>query len=144
MSEHPNDRHDTFNAHFRDDYEVSVIYFRAGYEPGHYPTENEWSARLLMERWFYFNSFEIELIFFGNCRSKAIKCPSIQYHLAGTKKVQQALAKGGAVERFLGDAQHIETVKDIFTGLYSLDFDEFGEQAVQMALNSPERYLSCL
>lgn len=40
---------------------------------------------------------------------------------------------------FLGDAQQIDSVKDIFTGLYSLDFDEFGDQAVQMALDSPER-----
>lgn len=40
---------------------------------------------------------------------------------------------------FLGDAQQIDSVKDIFTGLYSLDYDEFGDQAVQMALNSPER-----
>ena len=28
-------------------------------------------------------------------RSLAIKCPSIQYHLAGTKKIQQALASPG-------------------------------------------------
>lgn len=69
----------------------------------------------------------------------AIKCPSIHYHLAGTKKVQQALAKGGVVEMFLGDKHQIDAVKEIFTGLYSLDFDEFGDQAVQMALDSPER-----
>lgn len=64
---------------------VSVIYFRAGYEPGHYHSEKEWDARLLMER------------------SAAIKCPSIQYHLAGTKKVQQALAKPGVLKKFIAD-----------------------------------------
>jgi len=57
--------------------EVGVIYFRCGYHPDQYPTEREWDARLMMER------------------SLAIKCPSIQYHLAGTKKIQQALASPG-------------------------------------------------
>lgn len=72
-------------------------------------------------------------------RSLAIKCPSIQYHLAGTKKIQQALAKPGALERFLGESSKIEAVRDVFTGLYSLDFDEAGEQAIQMALDEPEK-----
>ncbi|XP_055685437.1 glutathione synthetase-like isoform X2 [Lutzomyia longipalpis] len=103
--------------------EVSVIYFRAGYEPGHYPTQGEWDARLLMER------------------SLAIKCPSIHYHLAGTKKVQQALAKPGILKRFLVGEEMIESVKEIFTGLYSLDANEEGEEAVQRALKNPERYV---
>ncbi|KAK4884541.1 hypothetical protein RN001_000812 [Aquatica leii] len=106
-----------------DNHEVAVIYFRAGYEPGHYPSQKEWEARLLMER------------------SKAIKCPSIQYHLAGTKKVQQELARTGVVEMFLSDSYKIDAVKEIFTGLYSLDFDESGNKAVQMALDSPERFV---
>lgn len=72
-------------------------------------------------------------------RSQAIKCPSIHYHLAGAKKVQQELARSGAVELFLCDDQKIQAVKDVFVGLYSLDFDEYGDQAVQMALESPER-----
>ena len=83
--------------------EVGVIYLRCGYHPDQYPTEKEWEARLMMER------------------STAIKSPSIHYHLAGTKKVQQELAKPGQVEKFLGDKAQIESVRDIFTGLYSLD-----------------------
>ncbi|KAK9709911.1 Eukaryotic glutathione synthase, ATP binding domain [Popillia japonica] len=106
-----------------DGYAVSVVYFRAGYEPGHYHSQKEWDARLLIER------------------SQAIKSPSIHYHLAGTKKVQQALARPGAIEMFLGEASKIEAVKEIFTGLYSLDFDEFGDQAIQMALDAPERFV---
>ncbi|XP_055551683.1 glutathione synthetase-like isoform X1 [Wyeomyia smithii] len=103
--------------------EVSVIYFRAGYEPGHYYGEQEWAARLLMER------------------SSAIKCPSIQYHLAGTKKVQQALAKPGILKRFITDERKIDTIKEIFTGLYSLDKNEEGDEAVKLALSNPERYV---
>lgn len=53
---------------------MAVVYYRAGYSPDHYHGETEWSARLKIER------------------SKAIKCPNIQYHLAGTKKVSMILS----------------------------------------------------
>ena len=102
---------------------VSVVYFRAGYEPGHYPSNNEWDARLMIER------------------SAAIKCPSIHYHLAGTKKVQQALALPGMLNRFLSDEDQIKRVKDIFTGLYSFDKNEGGDEAVKMALENPENFV---
>lgn len=102
---------------------VSVVYFRAGYEPGHYHSENEWNARLMIER------------------SSAIKCPSIHYHLAGTKKVQQALAKPGILERFLKNEVDIARVKEIFTGLYSLDKNEDGDKVVEMVLKNPEAYV---
>uniref|UniRef100_A0A1B6I2J5 Glutathione synthetase n=2 Tax=Homalodisca liturata TaxID=320908 RepID=A0A1B6I2J5_9HEMI len=102
---------------------VAVVYYRAGYEPGHYMSEREWDARLLIEK------------------STAIKCPSIHYHLAGTKKVQQALAKPGSLERFLSDSKKIDAVRLIFTGLYSLDQDESGDAGVEKALLSPEKYV---
>ena len=56
---------------FSDGNEVSVCYFRAGYTPNDFHDEKDWDSRLLLER------------------SKAIKCPNVYYHLAGTKKVQQ-------------------------------------------------------
>lgn len=59
--------------------EVAVVYFRAGYSPADYFGRAEWDARLKLER------------------STAIKSPSIGYHLAGTKKVQQVLAQEGQV-----------------------------------------------
>ena len=68
----------------------------------------EWDARLLMER------------------SLAIKSPSIQYHLAGTKKVQQALATPGSVERFIDNVDMVEEIKSVFAGIYSLDHDDEG------------------
>lgn len=102
---------------------ASLVYFRAGYEPGHYHSKSEWDARLLIER------------------SAAIKCPSIHYHLAGTKKVQQALAMPGVLNRFLTDADQIKRVNEIFTGLYSLDKNEGGDEAVKMALANPEAYV---
>ena len=101
-----------------DDSEVGVIYMRCGYHPDQYPTQAEWDARLMMER------------------SLAVKSPSINYHLAGTKKVQQELARAGQVEKFLGDNVQISAVKEIFTGLYSLDHVRHSEKSVQSHLNS--------
>ena len=63
--------------------------------------------------------------------SMAIKSPSINYHLAGTKKVQQELAKEGIIEKFLQDKAQIDEVKDIFTGLYSLDKVRISSRASQ-------------
>ncbi|XP_033169694.1 glutathione synthetase isoform X1 [Drosophila mauritiana] len=103
--------------------EVAVIYFRAGYEPGHYHSQAEWDARYLMET------------------SLAIKCPSIHYHLAGTKKVQQALAQPAVLERFINDPEEIKAVGKIFTGLYSLDDNEAGNASYEMALRTPERFV---
>lgn len=102
---------------------MAVIYFRAGYEPDHYPTQGEWDARYLMET------------------SLAIKCPSIQYHLAGTKKVQQALAQPSVLERFINDPEEIKAVGKIFTGLYSLDDNEVGNANYEMALRTPEKFV---
>ncbi|XP_023333170.1 glutathione synthetase isoform X2 [Eurytemora carolleeae] len=106
-----------------DGHEVAVIYMRCGYHPDQYPSEVEWDARFMMEM------------------SLAIKSPSVHYHLAGTKKVQQELAKPGVLEKFLGDKAKIESVRDIFTGLYSLDKDEIGNASFQRAIETPEKFV---
>ncbi|XP_066583880.1 glutathione synthetase-like [Prorops nasuta] len=106
-----------------DDFVISVVYYRSGYDPIQYPTEKEWDVRLLIER------------------SKAIKSPSIQYHLAGTKKIQQALAKPGVLVRFLKDDKAIKQIEKTFVGLYALDFDEEGELAIDMAIANPEKFV---
>lgn len=103
--------------------EVGVVYFRAGYEPGHYPTQREWDARLLVER------------------SKSIKCPSINYHLAGTKKIQQELAVPGTLTRFYKDEAKIKKIQEIFAGLYGLEDDKNGRKALEMALNNPQKFV---
>ena len=61
-------------------------------------------------------------------RSVAIKCPSLAQHLAGTKKVQQALAVDGVLEKFVsaGDAS---TLRLCFAALYGLEED--GGKAVE-------------
>ncbi|XP_011863847.1 PREDICTED: glutathione synthetase-like [Vollenhovia emeryi] len=102
---------------------VAVVYYRSGYELEAYPTEKEWDIRLLIE-----------------C-SRAIKCPSVQYHLAGTKKVQQSLAQPSVLKKFLKDDTYVARVQEIFTGLYTLDFNDDGERAVQMGINEPSKYV---
>lgn len=83
--------------------EVALVYYRSAYTPEDHPTEVEWRARALAEV------------------SVAIKCPSIGYHLAGTKKVQQALARPGQVERFIPDPGTAAKLRACFAGLWSLD-----------------------
>ncbi|KAL6905846.1 hypothetical protein ACP4OV_003447 [Aristida adscensionis] len=98
---------------------VAVVYFRAGYAPNDYPSEAEWRARLLIER------------------SSAIKCPSISYHLVGTKKVQQELAKENVLERFLDNKTDIEKIRKCFAGLWSLENDII----VRSAIERPELFV---
>lgn len=93
--------------------EVAVVYFRAGYAPTDYPGGDEgpeWRARLTLET------------------SKATKCPSLGYHLAGTKKVQQELARPGVLERFFPDSpEKVTSMRACFAGLYSMGDDATAE-----------------
>uniref|UniRef100_A0A3Q2YQR8 Glutathione synthetase n=1 Tax=Hippocampus comes TaxID=109280 RepID=A0A3Q2YQR8_HIPCM len=109
---------------FVDCQEVAVVYFRNGYMPRHYKSEKAWDARLMME-----------------C-SLAVKCPDISTHLAGTKKVQQVLAKPGVLEHFFPDQpQVVEQVRATFAGLYTLDMGAEGDETVAMALATPDRFV---
>ncbi|CAA3009388.1 glutathione synthetase, chloroplastic [Olea europaea subsp. europaea] len=92
---------------------VAVVYFRAGYAPSDYPSESEWRARLLMEQ------------------SSAIKCPSIAYHLAGTKKIQQELAKPNVLERYLENKDDIVKLRKCFAGLWSLEDSNIVNDAIE-------------
>ena len=104
---------------------VAVAYYRAGYVPTDYPSEKEWSARLMIER--------------ANC----IKGPSVGYQLVGTKKIQQILAQSGIVENYLGANTSVsKDVRDSFAGLYSLtNPSSESKDAIQDALEHPDRYV---
>ena len=102
-------------------FEVTTLYFRAGYSPSEYASPNAWEARLHLER------------------SAAIKCPSILTHLAGSKKVQQILATPGAsnLEQLLASApssiEFIERIRATFAAIYPLDNTPQGLQAIDIA-----------
>jgi len=103
--------------------EVAVAYFRAGYSPDDYPTEAEWAARLAIER------------------SAAVKCPTVAYQLAGTKKVQQVLAEPGALERFVPSAEHAAALRATFAGLFSLQTDDEYEAALRLTRADEDGYV---
>lgn len=104
-------------------FEVAVVYMRAGYGPDDYPDESAWEARYQVER------------------SAAIKCPTVLTQVAGTKKVQQVLATpspdGGAASelgRFVPDANNQNTLRRTFANIYPLDTDSAaGRQAREWA-----------
>lgn len=49
-------------------------------------------------------------------QSTAALCPSVAYHLTGAKKVQQDLASGDTLERFLS-ADEAKLVRRCFAGM---------------------------
>ncbi|TIA65621.1 glutathione synthetase large chain [Aureobasidium pullulans] len=101
-------------------WEVSLVYFRAGYSPDDYSGKADWDARLHIER------------------SAAVKCPSILTHLAGSKKVQQVLATPNSphLARFLPDKSRATEVFKTFAPIYPLDKSEAGQEACKLAQNS--------
>ncbi|XP_053173846.1 glutathione synthetase-like [Scomber japonicus] len=108
---------------FIDGLEVAVVYYRFGYMPNNY-TEQSWETRLLMER------------------SLAVKCPDVGTQLAGTKKVQQVVARPGVLEKFFPDQPDVvEQIRATFAGLYSLDMGPEGDRTVAMALADPEKFV---
>lgn len=108
-------------------YEVTTVYFRAGYSPDDYTKEEDWAARLHIEK------------------SRAIKCPSILTHLAGCKKVQQVLATPHSphLKRFLPDTEVASRVLSTFAPIYPLDNSEAGRLARKLAVDpdSAVRYV---
>lgn len=107
---------------FVDGVEIAVVYYRTAYAPEQMDAQS-WEVRL-----------RIEL-------SRAIKCPSVQYHLAGTKKVQQVLAQPGVLDRFFTNKGITDSVRATFTGLYSLDLTPEGHKAALEGINNPNKYV---
>ena len=104
-------------------YEVTTLYFRAGYSPAEYTAPDSWNARLHLER------------------SAAIKCPSILTHLAGSKKIQQILATPSSphLSRFqlsTSSAANIDRIRDTFAAIYPLDDTPEGKYAVRIATDA--------
>lgn len=107
---------------FVQDNEIAVVYYRTGYDPLQYSAK-DWDIRLLIEK------------------SKAIKCPSIRYHLAGTKKIQQELTKPGILEKFLPNPSSANKIREIFANQYSLDMNDDGNKIIKMAIETPEKFV---
>jgi glutathione synthetase len=102
-------------------FEVSVLYYRAGYSPSEYQSESDWHARRELER------------------TRAIKCPSVLTQLAGMKKVQQVLAAPSSthLKRFLPYASESATaaIQRTFAPMYPLDSSAAGQQGRSLAID---------
>ena len=105
-------------------YEVSLLYFRAGYSPSEFNDPDAWPSRLHLER------------------SAAIKCPSILTHLAGSKKIQQTLATPSSphLSRFLSSTspEQISRIRNTFTDIYPLDDTSAGKHAIALATSTTD------
>ncbi|TKA48836.1 hypothetical protein B0A54_00912 [Friedmanniomyces endolithicus] len=99
-------------------FEVSVVYYRAGYDVEEYTEQSGGKETRLM----------LEL-------SRAIKCPDVKMHLAGMKSVQRALAEPGTVARFLSDAPRADEVMATFMPMLPLDSTSQGLEAKRLALD---------
>ncbi|GAB5372444.1 hypothetical protein AAMO2058_001665900 [Amorphochlora amoebiformis] len=103
---------------------IALVYFRAGYTPRDLPSEVEWDGYK-----------RIEL-------SRAIKCPCISYHLAGTKKIQQNLCIPGEVEKFL-PLEDAKSLRMFFADQYGLQMplETDSAAAIDDAIEHPEKYV---
>ncbi|KAI5370750.1 Putative glutathione synthase, substrate-binding domain, glutathione synthase, alpha-helical [Septoria linicola] len=81
--------------------EVSVVYYRAGYEAHEYDSRGS-EARTTLEM------------------SNAIKCPDIATHLTTCKTVQQALTRPRTLERFLPHDK-VQMVRETFVEMHTFD-----------------------
>lgn len=111
--------------------EISLVYFRAGYAPTDYILNYDdndtvhdnddicWEGRHILEK------------------SRATKCPNLGYHLCGTKKMQQCLARPGVLELFLTSKTKVDNIRAAFAGLYSLaevDMEQNDYEAISRIL----------
>ncbi|KAJ8041525.1 Glutathione synthetase [Holothuria leucospilota] len=103
--------------------EVAVFYYRTGYLSSQFKTEFDWKAKLNAEL------------------SKAVVCPSIGWHLAGNKKVQQELTRPGVLEKFISDPVKVAAIRSTFTGLYPLDLGPEGDKMALRAISFPEKFV---
>lgn len=85
--------------------EISVVYYRSGYMPNEYPSQEYYQTRFRLEE------------------SRAIKCPTIALQLAGGKKVQEVLGRPGVVERFLPGVpqERVDDLRKTFMDMWGLD-----------------------
>lgn len=110
------------NLLYVDGYEIAVVYYRNCYSPEAYPKASHWELR-----------FKIE-------KSKAIKCPSIHYHLAGVKKIQQILTDPDELGKFVS-SEESELIRKTFVPIYGLEMNEEGNKAIKFALENPVKYV---
>lgn len=99
--------------------EIALVYFRYCYDPSNYRSLKDWNVRLTLER------------------SRAIKCPSINFHISGAKKFQQTLNNQQELERFL-TTKDAERLMKVYCKIWPIDADSsIGQEGYNMGLTHP-------
>ncbi|CAF2530259.1 unnamed protein product [Rotaria sp. Silwood2] len=105
------------------DFEVALIYYRSGYDPKHFYNEDIWQAYIMLES------------------SRAIKCPSLRYHLAGMKCFQLALTEKKFLEKIFQEyEQYIDDFQDILEEMFTIDQIINDPILQQRILDKPESF----
>ncbi|CCH58263.1 hypothetical protein TBLA_0A04700 [Henningerozyma blattae CBS 6284] len=103
--------------------EIGLVYFRSGYTPNDFVTEQDWKNRLQLEV------------------SYAIKAPDLLTQLSGAKKIQQMLTDESQLERFISDDKIRDRLMKTFVKIYPLDNTPLGIKGKKLAFESPENYV---
>ncbi|VDP73874.1 unnamed protein product [Echinostoma caproni] len=115
---------------FVDVQEIAVVYYRHGYVPEHFPSDEIWEVKYQLER------------------SRAIKCPCVQYLLANTKLIQATLSQPAQLARFIDPKNaNFDRLLATFARQYPLS-DAFGlinagdmERLLEECRSHPERFV---
>lgn len=108
-----------------DGHEIGLVYYRAGYAPTEYTTEQHWTSRQVLES------------------SRAIKCPDIASHLAGMKKIQQVLTDPQVLSKImLNQQEKCAKLQSCFARILTLDpLDAQTSANIASALEDPQNYV---
>ncbi|EZG78535.1 glutathione synthase [Gregarina niphandrodes] len=115
-------------------FEVSTVYFRTGYRPDHYHTQNHWLLREFIEA------------------SECAVIPSAVSQLVGLKKAQQVWSskqtfvgaenERPALERYLPNKQQRDHITNMFVDQVDVsDEDPHTLRIIQDALKNPQHYV---
>jgi len=104
--------------------EITVVYYRSGYSPTQYRSDEDWEARETLEK------------------SLAVKCPSVALQLLTFKKIQELLSRPSVWHELVGPADFDE-IKGLFAG-QMWGFEEITpeiEEVIADAKMNPEKYV---
>ena len=104
--------------------EIAVVYYRSGYGPHQYASEDAWEARKTLEV------------------SKAIKWPHIDLQLLTFKKIQEALSDSAIWDELFGS--EFSSIQFLFKNqMFALDNPESTDtqEIIEQAINNPDDFV---
>ncbi|CAF0826520.1 unnamed protein product [Brachionus calyciflorus] len=108
---------------FIDGHEIGLIYYRAGFDPTDYLSEEDYEARLLLER------------------SMAIKAPRIEFQLMTSKKFQQYLYESRILEEYIDDKEIVDSIRSTFVKQYCFRKESKNEKIFELVEKDYENWV---